>query len=126
MRDTVFVRGLTARAIIGVNEWERREKQTVVIDIDMAVDASAAARHDDISKAVNYRDVSKVVLRHTEESRHLLVETLAERIAEIVMRDFGVPWVRVRVTKPGAVRFSVGVGVEVERGERHPGSPSSA
>jgi dihydroneopterin aldolase len=118
MRDTVFVRRLEAQAIIGINDWERRERQTVLVDLDMACDVAAAAADDDIEKAVNYRSVSKAVLQHLEESRHFLVETLAERIAEIVRKDFGVSWVRVRVSKPGAVRFSREVGVEIERGSR--------
>ncbi len=118
MRDTVFVRALEARAIIGINDWERVERQTVVVDLDMATDASKAARDDDIAHAINYRSVSKAVLELVEGSEFFLVETLAERIATLVREQFGVPWVRVRVSKPGAVRFSREVGVEVERGRR--------
>jgi 7,8-dihydroneopterin aldolase/epimerase/oxygenase len=118
MRDTLFLRGLEARGVIGVEAWERREKQTVRIDLEMACDAAAAAREDDIEQTVNYRSVAKAVLRLVEEGAPRLVETLAERIAETVLRDHGTSWVRVRVTKPGAVRFSEAVGVEIERGER--------
>lgn len=124
MRDTVFVRDLEVRAVIGINDWERREIQTILIDLDMACDASASAAEEDIEKTVNYRSVAKAVTRLTEEGRFFLVETLAERIAELVRRDFGVPWVRVRVRKPGAVRFSREVGVEIERGSRERGGAS--
>jgi dihydroneopterin aldolase len=117
-QDTVFVRGLEARAIIGIEDWERRERQTLRIDLDLACDAAAAARDDSIEHAVNYRSVAKAVLAHVEGSAYHLVETLAERLAELVRSEFGVPWVRVRVRKPGAVRFSREVGVVIERGDR--------
>lgn len=118
MRDTVFVRGLEGRAILGVNEWERHERQIVRVDLDLATDAVRAAAQDDITLAVNYRSVSKAVLELVEGSSFFLVETLAERIAQLVRERFGIAWVRVRVSKPGAVRFSTEVGVEVERGSR--------
>lgn len=116
--DVVFIRGLEARGIIGLNDWEREKPQTMRIDLDMSCDAAAAADGDDIEKTVNYRGVAKAVLAHAESAGHLLVETLAEEIATIIRRDFGVDWVRVRVAKPGAVRFSEEVGVEIERGTR--------
>jgi dihydroneopterin aldolase len=116
MRDIVFVQGLEARIIVGVNESERRERQTVRLDLEMAWDTAAAAAEDDLTKAVNYRSVAKAVLAHLEDSRYFLVETLAERVAELIRGEFGVPWVRIRVTKPGAVRFAEAVGVQIERG----------
>jgi dihydroneopterin aldolase len=118
MRDTVFVTGLEARAIVGVNDWERTERQSVRVDLEMACDASRAAAQDDIDLAINYRSVAKAVLAFVEGSSFFLVETLAERIAALVREEFGVPWVKVRVAKPGAVRFSEEVGVEVVRGQR--------
>lgn len=118
MHDTVFVRDLEIRAIIGINDWERRELQTILIDLDMACDARAAAADEDIEKAVNYRSVSKAVMALTIEGKFFLVETLAERIAALIRDEFGVPWVRVSVRKPGAVRFSREVGIEIERGSR--------
>jgi dihydroneopterin aldolase len=121
MQDTVFVRDLEIRAIIGINDWERRELQTILIDLDMACDARAAAAGEDIDKAVNYRSVSKAVMALTLEGKFFLVETLAERIAGLIREEFGVPWVRVRVRKPGAVRFSREVGIEIERGSRASG-----
>jgi len=122
MLDTVFIRDLEVRAIIGIHTWEREQLQPILIDVDMACDAAAAAAEDDIEKAVNYRTVAKAVARLTEDGRFQLVETLAERIAELVRGEFGVPWVRVRVRKPGAVRFSREVGVELERGSRSGGA----
>ena len=122
MSDTIFLRGLEVRGIIGIQDWERKKPQTIRVDLEMACDAAAAAADDDIEKAVNYRAVSKAVMGHIESSAYHLVETLAERIAELIRRDFGVSWVRVRISKPGAVRFSEDVGVEIERGRRDPAS----
>jgi dihydroneopterin aldolase len=118
MRDTVFVTGLEARTILGVNDWERRERQTVVVDLEMACDATRPAREDDLREALDYRTAAKAVLALVESSSFFLVETLAERIAELILLEFPTPWVRVRVAKPGAVRFSREVGVEVVRGSR--------
>lgn len=118
MHDTVFVHDLEVRAIIGIEDWEREKPQVILIDVEMACDASAAARTEDIAHAVNYRSVAKAVEKLAVEGRFLLVETLAVRIAALVRGSFGVPWVRVRVRKPGAVRFSREVGIEVERGSR--------
>ncbi|MHC5009327.1 MAG: dihydroneopterin aldolase [Planctomycetota bacterium] len=122
MRDTIRLEGLEVRGIIGVEEWERRDKQTIVIDLEMACDASAAARDDDIEAALNYRSVAKAIIAHVEDNAYRLVETLAVRLAEMVQRDFGVTWLRLCVSKPGAVRFSENVGIEVERGHRESGS----
>ena len=118
MQDTVFIRDLEVRAIIGIEPWEREKLQPILIDVDMACDAAKAAAGDDIAQAVNYRSVAKAVEALTIEGRFQLVETLAERIAALVRGEFGVPWVRVRVRKPGAVRFSREVGIELERGRR--------
>ena len=118
MRDIIFVEGLEARGIIGIQDWERKKPQTIRIDIEMACDAAAAAENEDLDKSVNYRAVSKAVLAHIEGSSYYLVETLAERLAELIRRDFGVAWVRLQVSKPGAVRFSENVGIRIERGSR--------
>lgn len=120
MRDTIVLQGLEARGIIGVEEWEREKTQTIQVDLELACDAAAAAAQDDIARTVNYRSVAKAVLAHIEASRYHLIETLAERLAELILREHGVPWVRLRVSKPGAVRFSRSVGVEIERGRREP------
>lgn len=118
MNDTVFVRDLEVETIIGINDWERKERQTVLLDLDVACDAVAAAVEDDIAKAVNYRSVAKAVMKHIQESEYFLVETMAERVADLIRTQFGAPWVRVRVRKPGAVRHSREVGIEIERGSR--------
>ena len=117
-RDTVFVRGLEVRTVLGVDAWEREEPQTVVLDIEIACDADRAAASDDVSDAVNYRTIAKAALSFATESRFRLVETLAVRLADHLRKSCGVTWVRLRATKPGAVRFSREAGVEIERGTR--------
>lgn len=122
MSDIVYITGLEARGIIGVNDWEREKPQTIRFDVEMSCDAAAAAAEDDLSKTVNYRAVAKAILHHVENSEHLLVETMAEQLAQMIRTDHGVEWVRLRVGKPGAVRFSAEVGVVIERGTRPVGS----
>ncbi len=122
MRDTIFLQGLEARGIVGIEAWERKKPQTIRVTLEMACDADAAATADDIEKALNYKTIAKRILQHIEESSYFLIETLAVRLAEIVQRDFGVTWLRLRVSKPGAVRFSENVGIEIVRGER-PSAP---
>lgn len=118
MRDTVYIRGLEVRSILGIHDWERRERQTIRIDVEMATDVRPAAASESIEDALDYRAVAKAVLAHVEEHHYFLVETLAERLAELIRTRFHVPWVRLRVGKPGAVRFSEEVGVVIERGTR--------
>lgn len=122
MSDIVYITGLEARGIIGVNDWEREKPQTIRFDVEMSADAAAAAAEDDLSKTVNYRAVAKAILKHVESHEHLLVETLAEQLAHMIRTEHGVDWVRLRVGKPGAVRFSTEVGVVIERGTRPTGS----
>ena len=116
--DRVFIRGLEVSALIGVQDWEREVRQLVSLDVEMAADVVAAAAGDDIALALDYRSVAKRLAGFVEQSRFRLVETLAERAAELVMREFGVAWLRLEVGKPGAVRGSREVGVVVERGRR--------
>ncbi|MGE0192204.1 MAG: dihydroneopterin aldolase [Planctomycetota bacterium] len=123
MRDTVYIRGLEIRSIIGIHAWERQERQTIRIDIEMAADTAKAAATESIEDALDYRAVAKAVIAHVEKSSYYLVETLAERLAELIRGEFGVPWVRLHVGKPGAVRFSEEVGVVIERGSRDGSSP---
>ena len=114
--DIIFLHDLRVEALIGIWEWERRIRQTVVIDLDMAVDIRRAAQSDAVEDTLNYKQVAKRVQQFTAAADFRLVETLAERIAGIVQDEFGVPWVRVRVCKPGAIRGARDVGVMIERG----------
>ena len=113
--DKIFLSGLEVETIIGIWEWERKMRQTVVIDLEMAADISAAAETDSIEGTLNYKDVAKRLQAFVAASDFQLVETLAERIAGIVTGEFGVSWVRVRVNKPGAIRGAEDVGVLIER-----------
>lgn len=104
--------------MIGVFDWERRVKQTVILDLDMGGDIRRAAASDDLADTLNYKAVAKRVIDFVEHSEYQLVETLAERIAELILNEFGVPWLRLRLNKQGAVRGARDVGVVIERGVR--------
>lgn len=116
--DQVFITDLVARGIIGINDWERVNKQEMLINIVMFADLHAAGESDAISDCVDYRKVAKKVLAHAESAQRLTVEALAADIAQLCLEDERVEKVRVRVEKPGAVRFSRSVGVEIERDRR--------
>lgn len=116
--DTVYIEGLRAETVIGVYDWERTVRQTLVLDLELAGDNRRAAGRDRVEDAVDYAAVAGRVLAFVEGSDFRLIETLAERLAELVMSEFGVPWLRLRVSKPGAVMQARTVGVQIERGER--------
>jgi len=116
--DKIFLHELKIETIIGIWEWERKIRQTVVIDLEMSADIAKAAATDDVADTLNYKSVAKRVQGFVADSRFQLVETLAEKIAEIIRDEFDVAWVRVKVHKPGAIRGSRDVGIEIERGER--------
>jgi dihydroneopterin aldolase len=116
--DIVYISGLRAQAVIGVYEWERLVRQTLVVDLEMASDTARAAASDAIADALDYAAISQRVLALVEESQYQLIESLAEEVARVVMGEFGVPWLRVRVGKPGAVAEAEDVGVVIERGIR--------
>jgi len=116
--DRIFLHELKVDTIIGIWEWERRIRQTVVIDLEMSADIAKAAATDDVADTLNYKSVAKRVQSFVADSSFQLVETLAERIAGIIREEHGVAWVSVRVNKPGAIRGSKAVGVLIERGER--------
>lgn len=116
--DIVFLRGLKIETVIGIYDWERKIRQPVVLDLEMGSDVGRAAASDRIEHALNYKAVSKRLVSFVEESEFQLVETLAERCAEIVRQEFGVPWVRLTLNKVGAVSGARDVGVVIERGER--------
>jgi FolB domain-containing protein len=113
--DKIIIKDLIARGIIGVNEWERENKQEIRINIVLFTDISKAGEKDLLDFSVNYRTVAKKVLVHTESAERLTVEALASDLARICLAEKGVEKVLVRVEKPGAVRFAASVGVEIER-----------
>ncbi len=115
MTDQVFIEGLECQAVIGVFEWEKQIRQKLVIDLTMGWDNRRAAEGDDYAYALCYDTVSKAVTALVEQTPHELVETVAEKIAALLLADFSLPWVRVRVAKPGAVANAVNVGVCIER-----------
>jgi len=113
--DRIFLHGLTAECIIGFIDWERRVKQTVVLDIELPVDCRRASLTDEVADTLDYKKVAKRVLAYVAASEFKLVETLAHRVALLVLEEFGVEWVRVALNKPGAIRNSRDVGVVIER-----------
>ncbi len=116
--DKIFLNELKIDTVIGLWEWERRIRQTVVVDLEMSADVAKAAATDDVADTLNYKSIAKRVQEFVSESSFKLVETLAEHIAAIIRDEFDVAWVLVRVNKPGAIRGSRDVGVVIERGER--------
>ena len=115
--DRIFLRGLRIDCIIGFIEWERRVKQTVVIDLELPVDCRHAASTDEVAATLDYKGVAKRVITFVEASSFKLVETLAHRTALLILEEFAVPWVRISVNKPGAIRNSRDVGVTIERSQ---------
>jgi dihydroneopterin aldolase len=116
--DKIFLSELKVDTVIGIWDWERRIRQTVIIDLEMSADIAKAAATDEVADTLNYKSVAKRVQGFVAESSFQLVETLAERIAAIIREEFAVEWVKVRVNKPGAIRGSKDVGVSIERGSR--------
>jgi len=116
--DIVFIHDLQIETVIGIYDWERKIRQTISLDLEMATDISRAAQSDNIDDALSYKTVAKRLIDFIEASEYELVEALAEKICSIVMEEFGVPWVRLTLRKPGAVRGSKAVGVIIERGSR--------
>jgi dihydroneopterin aldolase len=116
--DIIFLKGLTIQTVIGIYDWERTIRQTVVIDLEMATDIRKAAATDDITYTLDYKAVSKRVIGFVEESSFFLVETLAEKITQILLEEFGVPWVRLTLNKKGAISGASDVGIQIERGNR--------
>ena len=114
--DWVFIEDLRVQTVIGIFDWEREIKQTVSLDLEMAFDIVAAARSDNIADTLDYKAVSKRLIQFVEKSEYQLVEALAEECARIILAEFPVPWLRLKLGKPGAVRGSSAVGVIIERG----------
>lgn len=113
--DIIYLNDLKIDTVIGIYDWERRVKQTISLDLEMATDIRKAAASDSIEDTLNYKAVAKRLIQFVGESQFQLVETLAERVAEIILTEFDVPWVRVRLNKKGAVRYAGDVGVVIQR-----------
>ena len=116
--DIIFIRDLRVDTVIGIYDWERAIKQTLSFDLEMATDIARAAASDCIDDTLNYKAVAKRIIAFVEDSDFQLVETLAERVAELVRSEFAVSWLRLTLNKGGAVRGAKGVGVIIERGTR--------
>jgi FolB domain-containing protein len=113
--DQIFIKDLLIRGVIGVTESERSSPQDILINVTLFADTHAAGVSDDVEDSINYRTVAKKILAHTEKVSRYTVEALAADVADLCLAEKGVISVRVRVEKPGAVRFSKSVGVEIER-----------
>jgi dihydroneopterin aldolase len=116
--DIIFLGGLEIETIIGIYDWERVAKQTVILDIEMAFDIQKAAETDDIQYALDYKTVSQRIVSFVEASQFLLVEKLISEIADIIRSEFNVPWVRITLNKEGAISAAKDVGIIIERGEK--------
>jgi len=113
--DKILIKGLLLRCIIGINEFERREKQDVMINVTIWADLAEATEMDDVAKTVDYKEINKGIMKLVENSKFFLVETLAEKIAQFCLKYERIKKVKVEVEKPGALRFARSVGVEIIR-----------
>ena len=116
--DIIYIKDLRIDTIVGIYDWERRVRQTVILDIEMGTDIKRSAQSDAIKDTLNYKAVAKRLISFVEKSNYQLVETLAENIAEILLSEFNVPWLRLQLNKQGAVRGVRDVGVIIERGKK--------
>ncbi len=116
--DIIFLKRLEIETVIGIYDWERKIKQTVVLDLEMATDISKAAASDHIDDTLDYKAVAKRLIQFVGEAKFELVETLTEKVAEIILKEFNVPWVRIVLNKQGAIRGAQGVGIIIERGKK--------
>jgi dihydroneopterin aldolase len=114
--DIIFLRGLQIDTVIGIYDWERKIRQTVIIDLEMGTDIRKAAATDDIAHTLDYKTLSKRIIAFVEASEFLLVETLAEKISNIILDEFSVPWLRLTLNKKGAISGASDVGIQIERG----------
>lgn len=113
--DRLLIRNLLVRGVVGINTWEREHQQDILLNLEVFADTSRAARSDDIEDSLNYRSLTKGIIALVEESSFHLVEALAHAIAALCVQEFGADRVRLRVEKPGALRYAESVGVEIER-----------
>jgi 7,8-dihydroneopterin aldolase/epimerase/oxygenase len=125
-QDRIFLRGLSVECIIGFIDWERRTPQTLLIDLEMPCDCERAARRDEVADTLDYKQVAKRILAWVPTTQFHLVETLAHRLALLLLAEFPLEWVRISVNKPGAIRHSRDVGVQIERRRSGPGPAHGA
>lgn len=122
--DRIYLRGLKCQCIIGFINWERQVPQTVVLDLEFPCNCTRAAASDSVADTIDYKQVAKRVLAFVGESKFLLIETLAHRLAVVLLKEFSLEWIRIDLNKPGAIRHSRDVGVSVVR--RSADLPASA
>ncbi len=113
--DVIFLHDLRVQTVVGIWDWERKIRQTVSIDLELAADVQKAAKNDHIDDTLNYKKVAKRVIQLVEDAEFRLVETMAETIAQTILAEFDLPWVQVRVNKPGAIRGARDVGISIRR-----------
>ncbi len=118
--DIIYLRALKIETVIGIFDWERKIKQTISFDLEMATDIRKAAASDAIEDTLDYKGLSKRIISFVEGSSYQLVEALAENVAAIILDEFDICWVRIKLDKVGAIRGASGVGVIIERGEKRP------
>ena len=116
--DIIYIHELEIETVIGIYDWERKQKQIVSIDLEMATDIRISTEIDSIERALDYKAIAKRLIDFVEGSKFFLVETLAEQISHLVLSEFDVPWLKLRLGKPGAVKGSRDVGVIIERGKK--------
>lgn len=116
--DIIFLGGLQVDTLIGIYEWERQQRQTIILDIEMAFDIEKAAATDDIQYALDYKTVSDRIISFVQASECLLVERLISEIAELIRHEFNVPWVKITLNKKGAIGQGIDVGITIERGDK--------
>lgn len=116
--DTIQIKGLKVETVIGVHAWEKKLPRTLLIDLELATDAARAAKSDAITDALDYKAVADAAVTFAQASRFQLIETLAQRLAESLMKEFAVQWLRIAIHKPGAVPAAQSVAVTLERGTR--------
>lgn len=116
--DIVFIEGLSVETTIGVFDWERKVKQQLIFDLEMAWDISAAAQADDLALTLDYKAVSERIVEHVKQTRFELLESLAQELADLLRSEFSITWLRLRLSKPGAVPQANNVGLLIERGQR--------
>ena len=118
MADNVLIEGLAVETVVGVYDWEREVTQSLVVDLEMAWDIRMAAATDDLTHALNYQAVTEFIERFVREQNFQLLESLIQRLADALLKEFGMPWIRIQVEKPAVVPQARVVGLSIERGER--------